>query len=207
MRYPEAHKIPGDKLLEDKIVGPPAPPGTYQVRLEVDGATQTQTFTLLKDPRAAASQADFEAQFALLQQIRDKLTATHDAVIKLRRIRQQVDEWTQRATGHAGADAIAQAAQTVKDQLTAVEETLIQTKFRGARDRLDLPVKLNAKLAELPSVVAAADFAPPQQVYEVFNHLAEHIDQQLQRLQEVITKDVAEFQRLLDTHRIPAVVP
>jgi hypothetical protein len=127
-------------------------------------------------------------------------------VIKLRRIRQQVDEWTQRAAGHAGADAITQAAQTVKDQLAAVEDTLIQTKFRGARDRLDLPVKLNAKLAELPSVVAAADCAPPQQSYEVFNHLAEHIDQQLQRLQEVVAKDVAEFQRLLDTHKIPAIV-
>ena len=54
--------------------------------------------------------------------------------------------------------------------------------------------------------MAAADFAPPQQVYEVLNHLTEHIDQQLQQLQEIIAKDVAEFQRLLDTHKIPAIV-
>jgi DNA-binding transcriptional regulator/RsmH inhibitor MraZ len=94
----------------------------------------------------------------------------------------------------------------VKDKLVTVEDALIQVNYRGARDRLNLPAKLNAKLAELPSVVAAADFAPPQQVYEVLNHLTEHIDQQLQQLQEIIAKDVAEFQRLLDTHKIPAIV-
>ena len=206
MRYPEARLLPGDKLLTDKVVGPLAPPGTYQVRLDVNGTPQTQTFALLKDPRVAAGQADFEAQFALLLQIRDKLSATHDAVNTLRRIRQQVDEWTQRAAGHDGAEAVSQAAQTVKDKLAAVEDVLVQVNYRGARDRLNLPAKLNAKLAELPSVVAAADFAPPQQVYEVFNHLTEHIDQQLQRLREIIDKDVAGFQRLLDTHRIPAIV-
>ena len=206
MRYPEARLVPGDKLLTDKVVGPLAPPGTYQVRLDVNGTVQTQTFALLKDPRVAASQADFDAQFALLLHIRDKLSTTHDAVNTLRRIRQQVDEWTQRAAGHSGADAVSQAAQTVKDKLVTVEDALIQVNYRGARDRLNLPAKLNAKLAELPSVVAAADFAPPQQVYEVLNHLTEHIDQQLQQLQEIIAKDVAEFQRLLDTHKIPAIV-
>ena len=206
MRYPEARLVPGDKLLTDKVVGPLVPPGTYQVRLDVNGTVQTQTFALVKDPRVAASQADFEAQFALLLQIRDKLSTTHDAVNTLRRIRQQVDEWTQRAAGHSGADAVSQAAQTVKDKLATVEDALIQVNYRGARDRLNLPAKLNAKLAELPSVVAAADFAPPQQVYEVLNHLTEHIDQQLQQLQEIIAKDVAAFQRLLDTHKIPAIV-
>jgi photosystem II stability/assembly factor-like uncharacterized protein len=206
MRYPEARLVPGEKLLADKVVGPLAPPGTYQVRLTVNGTEQTQTFHLVKDPRVAASQTDFEAQFALLLQIRDKLSATHDAVNSLRRVRQQVDEWTQRATGHAGAEAISQAAQTVKDKLAAVEDMLIQVNYKGARDRLNLPVKLNAKLAELPSVVAAADFAPPQQAYEVFNHLTEHIDQQLQDLRTIMDKDVVEFQRLLDAHKIPAIV-
>jgi hypothetical protein len=206
MRYPEALLVPGDKLLTDKVVGPLAPPGPYQVRLEVNGAAQTQTFTLVKDPRVAASQADFEAQFGLLLQIRDKLSATHDAVNRLRRIRQQVEEWVQRAAGHAAAEAISQAAQAVQEKLRAVEETLIQVNYRGARDRLNLPAKLNAKLAELPSVVAAADYAPPQQTYDVFHDLTERIDQQVQRLHEIIETDVVEFQRLIDTHKIPAIV-
>jgi DNA-binding FrmR family transcriptional regulator len=205
MRYPEARLLPGDKLLADKVVGPLAPPGTYQVRLEVNGNAQTQTFALVKDPRVTVSQADFDAQFALLLQIRDKLSATHDAVNRLRRIRQQVDEWMQRARSHAAADAVSQAVAAVQEKLTAIEDTLIQVHYKGARDRLNLPAKLNAKLAELPSVVAAADFAPPKQAYEVFHDLTARLDQQLQRLQEVIEKDVTEFAHLLDKLKIPAI--
>jgi photosystem II stability/assembly factor-like uncharacterized protein len=205
-RYPEAHFVPGDKLLEDKKVGPLAPPGVYQVRLEVGGQAQTQTFALLKDPRVAASQADFDAQFALLIQIRDKLSETHDAIVKLRSIQQQVDAWVQRAAHHAAADTVSKAASSLKEKLSAIEEELIQVNYRGARDRLNLPAKLNAKLAELTSVVAAADYAPPQQVYDVFHDVAGRIGQQLQRLDEIIGNDVSEFASLMQEIKLPAIV-
>lgn len=207
MRYPEARQVPGDKLLEDKGVGPLAPPGTYQVRLEVNGSAQTHTFQLRQDPRVAASQADFAAQFALLLQIRDKLSETHDTVNALRSIRTQVDEWVQRAAGHAAADRVAQAAEQLQSRLTAIEDVLIQVNYRGARDRLDLPSKLNAKLAELTSVVAAADFAPPQQAYDVFHVLSGQIDAQLQNFETLVAQDVAAFDHLVRELGIPAIVP
>jgi len=79
--------------------------------------------------------------------------------------------------------------------------------YKGVRDRLDLPVKLNAKLAELTSVVAAADFAPPQQTYDVFREISGKIDLQLQRLDEVMAQDVTGFEHLLRELQIPAIVP
>ncbi len=207
MHYPDAHKIPGDKLMADKGGGPMAPPGTYQVRLEVAGDSQTQTFTLLKDPRVAASQADFEAQFALIIKIRDKLSEIHDCVNKLRSIRQQVDEWVSRATGHAAAEAVTQAAGALEEKLAAIEGTLTQVEYKGARDRLNLPAKLNAKLAELTNVVAAADFAPPQQAHHVFHDFTGRIDPQLQRFEEVVEQDVSAFEHLVLELGIPAIVP
>jgi photosystem II stability/assembly factor-like uncharacterized protein len=207
MRYPDARAIPGDKLLEDKVAGPLARPGTYQVRLAVDGNSQTQTFALLKDPRVTASQADFDAQFEFLIAVRDKLSALHDSVNKLRSIRQQVNEWVQRATGQLAAEAVTQAAGALQEKLTAIEGELIEVQFKGARDRLHLPAKLNAKLAELTSVVAAADFAPPQQVYEVYQEITGRVNQQLQRLEEVIDQDVTGFEHLLRELQIPAIVP
>ena len=184
-----------------------APPGTYQVRLEVAGDSQTQTFTLLKDPRVAASQADFEAQFALSIKIRDKLSEIHDCVNKLRSIRQQVDEWVSRATGHAAAEAVTQAAGALEEKLAAIEGTLTQVEYKGARDRLNLPAKLNAKLAELTNVVAAADFAPPQQAHHVFHDFTGRIDPQLQRFEEVVEQDVSAFEHLILELGIPAIVP
>jgi hypothetical protein len=207
MRYPDARMVPGDKLLEDKVGGPLAPPGTYQVRLIVDGDAQTQTFALVKDPRVSASQADFDAQFQFLIAIRDKLSTLHDSVNKLRSIRQQVDEWVKRAAGHVAAEAVAKAAGALQEKLSAVEEEVIQVRYKGARDRLDLPAKLNAKLAELTSVVAAADFAPPQQTYDVFQDISGRINLQLRQLDEVIDQDVTGFENLLRELEIPAIVP
>ena len=70
-------------------------------------------------------------------------------------------EWTRRAQAYSSDDTVSKAAETLRGKLSAIESELIQVDYKGARDRLDLPVKLNRKLAELASVVASADFSPP----------------------------------------------
>jgi photosystem II stability/assembly factor-like uncharacterized protein len=207
MRYPFARKVPGDKSMAEVVTGPLAPPGTYQVRLTVGDQSQTQTFDIIKDPRVAATPDDFQAQFDLFLQVRDKLSETHDSINQLRSIQRQVDEWVGRAQSHASTEVVSDAANALKEKLAAIESELIQVDFKGARDRLDLPAKLNRKLAELTSVVASADFAPPQQAYQVFHDLSGRIDIHLQHLQEVIDQDVGRFINLVRELDIPAIVP
>ena len=105
MRYPDAQMVPDDKLMEDSEFKPLASPGRYQVRLTLGGDSQgefqTQTFEIVKDPRVEATQDDFNAQFELLTRIRDKLSATHESIVRLRSVRQQVDEWVARAETHS----------------------------------------------------------------------------------------------------------
>ena len=207
MRYPDARKIPGDKSTEEVVAGPLAPPGTYQVALTVGGQSQAETFVIVKDPRVAATQEDFEAQFGLLINIRDKLSETHDSVNRLRNIRQQVEEWVSRSQGHSSAEAVSSSADSLKEKLSAIENELVQVAFTGPRDRLNLPVKLNRKLAELTSVVASADFAPTQQAHDVFADFTSRIDPQLRHLQEVIDQDVPQFINLVNELDIPAIIP
>ena len=207
MRYPEARKVPEDKTTEDSLVGPLAPPGTYQVRLQLGEDFQTQTFRILKDPRVSAPQEDLDAQFQFLVRIRDKVSETHDGINQLRRVRQQVDQWVSRAQGQPSVEAVEEEAEAVKEKLKEIEDQLIQSAYRGARDRLHMPVRLNRKLAELAAVVGSADFAPPQQVYEVFDHLSGQIDQQLGALQQVLDGDVARFANLVQDLEIPVIAP
>ena len=207
MRYPDATKVPGDKSTEESLSGPLALPGRYQVTLEAGGRSITEPFDIVKDPRVSATQADFEAQFQLLMKVRDRLSETHDAVNRLRGVKKQVDEWVQRARHHSAAAAISDAATALTDKLSTIENELVQVSYRGAGDRLDLPAKLNRKLAEVTAVVACADFAPPKQVYEVFDDLSSRIGPHLQRLEEVIDEDVDQFINLINELDIPAIVP
>ena len=211
LRYPDARGVPGDVTTERSLTGPLAPPGAYQVQLSVGGETYTAAFELRKDPRVSATPADFAAQFSLLLRIRDKLSETHDAINRLRSIRQQVEDWVRRAegisNGQTAAEAVAQAAAGITEKLTAIEAELIQSRARVQQDQLNFPTRLNAKLSGLTSVVASADGAPTQQAYEVFHALSTQIDQQLLHVQEVIDADVAAFNELIRTSAIPAIVP
>jgi photosystem II stability/assembly factor-like uncharacterized protein len=211
LRYPDARRVPGDATTERSLAGPLAPPGMYQVQLGAGGETYTAPFEVRKDPRVVATQADFAAQFGLLMRIRDKLSDTHDAINRLRGIRQQVEDWVRRdealPAGGSAAEAVSQAANGLKQKLAAIEDELIQSRARVQQDQLNFPMRLNAKLAALTSVVASADGAPTQQSYDVFHDLSTRIDQQLIRLQEVVERDVAAFNDLIRQSAIPAIIP
>ena len=207
MRYPSARSLPGDKTMEQIVVGPLAPPGAYQVTLTAGSQSQTETFEILKDPRVAATRDDFQAQFQLLLNIRDKVSEVHDSIKEIRSIKEQLNEWVQRTRNQPSADSISSAAAKLKEKLSAVELELVQADYMGDRDFLNLPTRLNRKLAELFNVVASADFAPTKQSHEVFDDLSGRIDGHLKHLRELVDLDVTQFINLVNDLAIPAIVP
>ncbi len=207
MRYPGARKVPGDKTTGDVGRGPLAPPGTYQARLTVGEQSQTASFDLLRNPTVPATDEDLRAQFDLLVQIRDKISETHDNINRLRSARTQVNDWAERAKGTAAEEPVSEAAESLTASLDEVESELIQTEYRGARDRLHMPIKWNAKLAGLTPVVAAGDYRPTEQAYGVFAHYSENLDERFGRLNRILEEDLDEFRNLLAELEVPAIVP
>jgi hypothetical protein len=212
MRYPEATMVPDDVMTDKTVTGPFAPPGTYQVQLKVGDQTFTQSFDIRLDPRVTATQADMQAQFDLWLKIRDKLSETHEAINRLRRVKEQVAAW-QRQLREANDlkaqidfDPVLEAGRALEEKLMAIEAKLIDTAAKSASERLRLKAKLNLKLATLISIVASADAAPPQQAYDVFEHLSVQIDEQLAHLQTVLDEDVVAFNTRFKETNVPAVV-
>jgi photosystem II stability/assembly factor-like uncharacterized protein len=212
LRYPGAEKVPGDVTTERAITGPLAPPGAYQVRLTVGDRSWTQPLEIRKDPRVPATQADLDAQFALWMRIRDTLSETHAGINRLRRIRRQVTEWVRRvreAAPPAGEPsaahrAVTAAADALATRLAAIETELIQTGARNSMDALRHPARLNLRLASLMSVLASADAAPPRQAVQVYEELAGRARRELDRLQALVTSDVAAFDGLVRQAGLPA---
>jgi hypothetical protein len=65
---------------------------------------------------------------------------------------------------------------------------------------------MNAKLAGLIPV-AAADFRPPRQGYQVFDTYVERLGEQLRALDAETDDDVSEFENLVHEMEVPAIVP
>jgi hypothetical protein len=211
LRRPGATRVPGDVttelIFDSALLGPAVVPGTYQVQLRVGEETFTQSLEVLPDPRLEVTQEQLEAQHALLLRIRDKLSETHEGINRIRSLRQQVEEWDRRGSGTGGAERIAEAANALKEHLSAIEGELTQVKARAQIDRLKYPVKLNGKLAGLAANVASADDAPTQQAYAVHEHVAGQVDSHLVELQEVVDKELPLFTNLLEELEVPLVAP
>jgi len=204
MRHPDATKLPGDKTTGEMLDGPIAAPGSYQAQLQVGDAKFTQAFEIRPDPRVSATPQDLQTQFDLLLKIRDRLSETHRAIIQLRSVRGQVEEWVKRAEGNAKAEEITKNAKAITDALADIEDKLVQTKAKSPRSAL--PSRLNWRLAALVDAVGAADAAPTQQSVQVFEDLSARIETQLARWKQVNEKDVPAFAEMIQTAGVPAIV-
>jgi photosystem II stability/assembly factor-like uncharacterized protein len=204
-RYPDASRFQGLILWSGETRGPRCPPGNYQVKLTAGGKTLTETFEVKKDPRVETTPEEFAKQFELSTRIRDKLTETHDAIVSIRDVRRQVDEFVKRVKDQPGAKPIEDAAKSLNGKLTAIEEELYQTKNRSNQDPLNYPIKLNNRLAALGGVVSSADAAPTAQSVAVYQEVAGQIDAQLAKLAQVMKTDLPAFNKLVRDQNLPAV--
>ena len=55
----------------------------------------------------------------------------------------------------------------------------------------------------LVSNVSVADSVPPQQTYDVFEHLSKQIDQKLKQMNLVCEKDLSSLNQLIENNGIP----
>ncbi len=205
LRYADATRFPGLIMWAGGTTGPRVAPGSYQVKLTVDGKATTQSFEVKKDPRLETTQADFAKQLDLLVKIRDKFSETSEAVLQIRDARKQIDDITNRLKGQPSGKVIADAASALKAKLTALEEELYQTKNQSSQDPLNYPIKLNNKLAAIGGVVASADTAPTDQCYAVYDEIVGKINEQLQKLDAIIRTDLPAFNKLVRDQDVPAV--
>ena len=205
-RHTDAVRFPGMILWAGEVRGPKMMPGTYQVKLTVDGKPLTQNFEIKADPRVSTTTADYGKQLELGLRIRDKLTEIHNAIIQIREVRRQVEDLLKRLTGQPNFKVVNDAGTALNKNLTTIEETLYQTKNQSNQDPLNYPIRLNNKLAALGGVVGSAEAAPTAQSYAVYDELVTQIDAELQKLAQIMRTDVPAFNQLVRDQNIPAVV-
>ncbi len=206
LRYPDSTSFPGMIYWAANSRGPRAVPGNYSVRVSADGKTQTQPFTLHRDPRMESTIGDLQKQLDLSLQLRDKITQANDAVIQIRDARKQVDELVAKAAKLPSAKAAVDAGKKLSASLLEVEQELYQVKNRSNQDPLNYPIKLNNKLASLLGTVQNSDTAPTAQSNQVYEDLATKANIQLRKLDGLLKTDLITFNKSVRDADVPAVI-
>jgi photosystem II stability/assembly factor-like uncharacterized protein len=206
MRYAGATVFPGLVMWGGSPKqGPLALPGTYQVRVTADGQSGTQPFKIALDPRVNASMADLQAEFELALKVRDRVSEADEAVVAVRKIREDIDNRIEKAKfaeRDTARKPLTAALENLKRKLTEVEESVYQVKNRSGQDPLNFPIKLNNKIAHLSGVIESADARPTDQTYAAFKELSDELRAQLDRLNQATTSDVEAINTQLQRKKI-----
>lgn len=202
MRYNGAKTFKGMIMWAATTRGPAAIPGSYKVKMTVNGAETIQDFDLLKDPRKSASQADLQAQFDFLMNVRNKLTETHEGIINIRKAKVQINDVLKKAGDNEDLNTIGKAI--IKD-MSEIEKTLYQTKNESGQDPLNFPIRLNNKLGHIASNSGIGDNRPTDAALEFYTEVTGKIDEQLKMLSEIFDTRIAEFNQKVKEANVDAV--
>ena len=204
LRYPGAKGFPGIIMWGGSLRGPRAVPGTYKVKLTVGDEIQEIPCTLLANPNFSATEQDYQKQFDLLIQIRDKVTETHEAITDIRAVKKQIDALTSRLDKGNNKEII-DFAKDLTSKMEKIEKELYQTKNQSRQDPLNFPIKLGNKLAAVGSEVASSNFRPTDQEYEVTTELSDLINEQLDNFKIIKEQEILKLNAMIWEAKIPAI--
>ncbi len=121
-------------------------------------------------------------------------------------MRGQLKAFSARLAEREEGKELRELADALSDSLTSIEKALYQTQNRSGQDPLNYPIRLNNKLASLAGTASTGDFAPTQQMQKVYETLMEQIRAELDKLDALYAKELAEFNEMVREAEVPAVL-
>jgi photosystem II stability/assembly factor-like uncharacterized protein len=149
--------------------GPKAVPGMYQLRLTVDGRSQTQPLKVVMDPRSDASPQVLSEQFRLGKQMFDESVAARRALAQIASLQKQLHAAQQKA-GAELKTALAQADSSLTE--------IVTTRGDAHEPKPGLQ-EAYRDLASALRVVEGGDRPVPSQAIEVYKQASGHIQAHL----------------------------
>jgi photosystem II stability/assembly factor-like uncharacterized protein len=206
-RYVWDLRLADPHLVDDAVLwggprGPEVVPGTYQARLTVGDFSQTVSFEVQADPRLDVPQEAHEARFALAKALWQDMEASHEVIRQARAVRDQAEAIAKVSEN----EIIQETAETLAGKLTDVEGKVLQTQSKAPQDILNFTPMLDNQILYLMDVVESAPGEPTQASVARYNELAEQLSVIQSELVEVLSKDLEQFQNLVDSTELDRVI-
>src|SRR5207244_2710160 len=132
------------------VFGPLVNPGTYTLRLTVDGQTATGAVTVQRDPRVQISASDLSEQLRFALTLRDEISRLARLVNRIRAVKKQLTDRNELLKDDAKAEPLIQLAKSMIRKLDDLEGKLHNPKAEVTYDILAQRggAKLYSKLSD-----------------------------------------------------------
>ena len=197
LNWEGAEKIKNGKIdTGDPAVGPRAVPGTYTVRLTVNGKTLTSQMRIVPDPRGSLPAVQLDAQLAFALRVRDDISKLTGLVNSVRSVREQLQGRTKalepRRDEKAIADLLAASDRVVK-KADALEDKLHNPTAEVVYDILAMRggTRLYSRLAPLQMWAIESDGPPTEGMKQVLEGQEKELQDLEKETQAFVSQDVA----------------
>jgi photosystem II stability/assembly factor-like uncharacterized protein len=178
--------------------GPQVTPGTYKIKLNVDGKESTQTLEIVGDPNSLAKDPDIKANVDFQLQIRNEMTEAGQMINRIEWTRKQLDDLETMLGDDPKNASLIQAARELDKKICDVEGKFFPLSLTGrTEDAFRAPSVLYGNLANLGFVVEnGADMPPTDQAVELNKELQQQLADSRQAIKQLYEAAVAQFNNI-----------
>jgi len=177
-------------------------PGTYTVKLTVDGKQFTQPLTVKMDPRIKAPLSDLQAQAALQAGAVAGMNQSYDALGQVQSVRAQLKESTAKTKGKL-ADSLEDLDKQCASLAGATTSSFFGTPASGKQP--ENFSTLNQHFGQLLGIADSADASPTTQASKIYSDLAKDLDSLLKRWNDLKQNAVPKLSSELQKAGLPAI--
>ena len=179
-------------------------PGTYTVRLTMGSTVLTQKLEVKQDPRLDVPARVVAERDSVANLLSNRINEIHEAVLRVRDLKTQVQGYVTRAKETSAPDTIAKAGRTLTTKLGALDPKMT-TKAGNGQDIINYANGINGQYGFLLGQVEG-NSELTQPVKDRLMEL-EKLWQTLKAdVEQVETVDVNAFNALLQKHNVPGVI-
>jgi photosystem II stability/assembly factor-like uncharacterized protein len=195
LEYEGATVIKKAKTEGNPKAAPRVVPGTYTVRLTVEGKTVTTPLEVRPDPRLTVPLPAIDEQVKFALKVQAQVTRLALLVGQIRSVRQQVALRSEALEGSARATDWTKAAKDLVSKCDALEEKIHQPKAEVEYDILAKGAKVYSRLSPLLNFVVDGSGAPTKGERDIFNDQVRELDGLEAEWKALVSGDLAALGR------------
>ena len=185
--------------------GPQVLPGTYKVRLTVNGKKMEQPVAVRLDPTVKATMAELQQQYDVALKLRDMISVTNLAMRSLDSVDQQMHSLE--TTVHSlSPDAPPALHETISADLKSLDTLELKLVRSENAPPYSLGPRLSEQLQALFSDVERVNGAPTKAEMELFNDLQGEFQQRIAEVRQWNTETLAKLNSMLQQNKIAVAI-
>jgi photosystem II stability/assembly factor-like uncharacterized protein len=181
-------------------------PGSYTLRLSLDGQVAEQVVEVLSNPNLSSKSEDYQEQQKMLVDLEAMIYEMHGSVNQMRSARKQLEGYKSLLKENEDAEELLKLGDSLIKRIDSWEKNLIQPDQKTFQDVINFNNRLNAEIMYLRGFIDNADPELTQGAKQRFNDLQQDWKVYSDERDAIVRSEMAGYNARYKELGIPAII-